>query len=160
MNEYVEYKSSLCSLRGLLGLGCLHILDKPELNPYMAKILGKLNEWLVLEGKEDLKDNIELFVEYYNDGLEKLTENRLTEFLEDYEFTSEDSELLATLAWTNIFGTIYLEELYNYPQYFTTKAIDCHECCGKIIEDSQGNTVYLPGKNNLSSEYYCGCSNK
>ena len=165
MNEYVEYRSSLCSLKNLLGLGCFHILEKEELMPYITRILSKINEWLILEDKEGIEDNIRLLIGYYEDGLDKIVEpGRMTELLDDYGYSKDDPEFkqkLFLVSWTNVFTTIYLEELYNYAYLFTDTPIDCHECCGSIGEDEEGNTVFTPRQTNLSSPYvgHCGCGN-
>ena len=164
MNELVTYKSSLCSLKNLLGLGCIHILQKEEFMPYITRILETLNSWLVLEDKESQAEVVKLFVGYYEDGLEKIAlgETGVEELLADYDYSSLDPDLdipCFLVSWTNVFSTIYLELLYNYPELFTTSPVDCHECCGTISEDSNGGLVYLPGTGNLSSSYIqCGCS--
>lgn len=157
MNELVSYKSNLCNLKSLLGLGCFHFIEKEELFPYTARIIETLNTWLTLEDKETQPENVKLFVGYYEDGLNKII-GKIDEILEDYGYT-RDSEFIQrhfVAAWINIFSTIYLELLYNYPSLFTTTPIDCHECCGTISEDSEGNSVYIPGSSNLSASF-CGC---
>lgn len=163
MNELVAYKSNLCNLKGLLGLGCIHLLEKEELLPYISRIIEKLNTWLTLEDKESQADNVKIFVDKYEDGLLKLIgPNRMNEFLEDYDYTKGEEGFIQryfVASWTNVYTTIYLELLYNYPSLFTTSPVDCHDCCGKIIEDSDGNLVYQSGIGNLSSSYVgCGCS--
>lgn len=160
MNEYVEYKNSLCSLKGQLGLNCFHIISKDEFMPYITKIISKLNEKLVMEDKARLEDRIKLFIEYYEDGLDKYAEGFIDEIDEEYGFESEDPEFkqdLFDVSWTNIFSSIYLQEMYNYAYLFTDTPIDCHECCGVIGKDELGNNVYIPDNHNLSSEYYCKC---
>lgn len=161
MNELVSYKSNLCNLRGLLGLGCIHLLEKEELLPYISRIIEKLNTWLTLEDKDSHSEVIRLFVGYYEDGIEKLIgPNRMSELFEDYDYTREDPEFIPeyfVAAWTNVYTTIYLELLYNYPSLFTTSPIDCHECCGTVSEDSNGNLVYNTTSGNLSSSYVGGC---
>ena len=163
MNELVAYKSNLCSLKNLLGLGCIHLLGNEELMPYISRIIEKLNTWLTLEDKESHEDNVKLFVDYYEDGLSKLIgPHKMTDLLGDYDYTRGDQDFTQryfVTAWTNVYTTIYLELLYNYPSLFTTSPIDCHECCGVISEDSDGNLVYQSGSGNLSSQYVnCGCS--
>ncbi len=165
MDSYVEYKSSLCSLKNLLGLGCIHILEKDELMPYISKIISGLNGKLILEGKDTTEENIKLFISYYENELDKILgdEEEMNDVISGYGFDpeSEDFSLKHFLvSWTNIYSTIYLEEMYNYAYLFTDSAIDCHECCGTIGEDENGNTVYTPGTTNISSKYYCGCGNK
>lgn len=164
MNALVEYKSSLCSLKNLIGLGCLHILEKEELMPYITKILSKINEWLIMEDKETIEDNIKLVIGYYEDGLEKIVEKgRLGELIEDdYGFDRKDPEFkqkLFLVSWTNIFTTLYLELMFSYSYLFFDSPVDCHQCCGEIGEDSEGNLVFTPSKTNLSSKYvgHCGC---
>lgn len=163
MNEYVEYKSTLCSLKNLLGLGCIHLYTRDELMPYITRILGKINEWLVLEDKSELSENVKLFISYYEDGMDKLIgPDRLEELFKDYDYSSDNENFVQEYfinAWTNIYTTIYLELLYNYSYLFTTAATDCHECCGTIGEDSEGNLVYNTTSGNLSSSHVnCGCS--
>lgn len=164
MDTYAEYKSSLCSLKNLLGLGCIHILSKEELMPYITKILSKINERLILEGKETTEENIKLFIDYYEDELDKiLGEGQIDQVIEGYEFNRTDPDFYLRyflVAWTNIYSTIYIEEMYNYSYLFTDKQIDCHECCGSVQEDENGNSVYVPGVTNISSKYYCGCGGK
>lgn len=216
MNELVEYRSSLCSLQKLLGLGCLHILEKEELLPYIVRILSTINGWLIMEDKEGIEENLKLVIGYYEDGLEKIVEKgRLRELLEDYGYgyvveeweekkkeetpqccldckmktfehpfrcdleIEEEEELdpgfsvtpeeeerfklkLFLVAWTHIFTTIYLEAMYNYSYLFTESALDCHECCGTIGEDEDGNLVFTPGSTGLGSKYLgsCGCGAK
>lgn len=155
MNELVEYKNSLCSLKNLLGLGCFHILEKEELLPYTTKILSKLNERLILEDKENFEENINLFVEYYKEELDLFTSGEVQTLMEKYE--CEGDEVLFGLSWMNIFTTIYIEEMYNYAYLFTDSSLDCHECCGTITEDDYGNSVFIPGKTNISLPYVCGC---
>lgn len=163
MNELVEYKSSLCSLKNLLGLGCLHILEKEELLPYITKILSTLNSQLIMEDKDSMEENIKLLVDYYNDGLEKLTTpGKMEGFVEEYGFSKQDpnfKQRFFVASWMNVFTTIYLQEMYNYAYLFTDQVIDCHECCGSISEDEKGNAVFIPGKTNISSKYIssCGC---
>ena len=163
MNELVSYKSNLCNLKGMLGLGCIHLLEKEELLPYISRIIETLNTWLTLEDKDSRRDVVKLFVEYYEDGLDKLIgPHRMNELLEDYGYTRSDPEFTQryfVASWTNVYTTIYLELLYNYPEFFTTSPIDCHECCGVVTEDSEGNLVYTSGDGNLSSSFIsCGCS--
>ena len=161
MNEYVEYKSSLCSLQGLLGLGCIHLLTHEELMPYMTKILSKINERLILEDRDNFEENIKLFIGYYETELDKLLEGP-DEVVEDYGFSKEDENFSLThflISWENIYSTIYLQERYNYSYLFVDSPIDCHECCGNVTEDGDGNLIYNSGKNNLSSKYMCGCGN-
>lgn len=161
MNEYVEYKSSLCSLQGLLGLGCIHLLNHEELMPYMTKILSKINERLILEDKNSFEENIRLFIEYYETELDKILEgSEIDEVIEDYGFSREVEGFSLRhflISWENIYSTVYLQEMYNYSHLFTDSPIDCHECCGDVTEDEDGNLVYTPGENNLSSKYMCGC---
>lgn len=162
MNELVAYKSNLCNLKGLLGLGCIHLINREELMPYISRILEKLNTWITLEDKESQFQNVKIFIEKYEDGLDKLIgPNRMNELLEDYGYTRGDQDFIPryfVASWTNIYTTIYLELLYNYPELFTTSPIDCHECCGSITEDLEGNLVYQTGVGNLSSSYIsCGC---
>lgn len=163
MNELVSYKSNLCNLKGLLGLGCFHFFEKDELMPYISRIIEKLTTWITLEDKSDHSENVKLFIQYFEDGFEKLIgPHRMNELLGDYEFTRSDPEFTQryfVTSWTNVFTTIYLELLYNYPELFTTSPIDCHECCGIISVDSEGNSVYQSGSGNLSSQYVksCGC---
>lgn len=164
MNELVSYKSNLCNLKRLLGLGCIHLLEKEELLPYISRVIEKLNTELTLEDKESHRDNVSLFVSLYEDGLLKLIgPQRMNELLEDYGYTESDPDFTQcyfVAAWTNVYTTIYLELLYNYPSLFTTPPIDCHECCGSISEDKDGNPIYTSGVGNLSSQYIsCGCSN-
>lgn len=160
MSELVSYKSNLCNLKGLLGLGCIHLLEKEELLPYTSRIIEKLNTWLTLEDKESHQDNVKLFVELYEEGLIKLV-GPINELLEDYDYTRGDPDFIQryfVASWTNVYTTIYLELLYNYPSLFTTSPIDCHECCGSISEDQEGNPVYNSWSGNLSSQYInCGC---
>lgn len=163
MNELVAYQSTLCSLKGLLGLGCLHLFSREELLPYISRVLEKLNTWLILEGKSDHSENVRLFIQYFKDGLDKLIgPRRMKELLEDYDYSREDPNFIQryfVTSWTNVYTTIYLELLYNYPSLFTTTPIDCHECCGTISEDSDGNPVFQSGAGNLSSSYIsCGCN--
>ena len=163
MNELVSYKSNLCNLKGLLGLGCIHILEKEELLPYISRVIEKLNTWLTLEDKDSHRENVKLFVGFYEDGLDKLIgPHRMNELLEDYDYTRSDPDFTQryfVTSWTNVFTTIYLELLYNYPSLFTTSPMDCHECCGVISEDSDGNLVFNSNGGNLSSSYIsCGCS--
>lgn len=164
MDSYVEYKSSLCSLKNLLGLGCFHILEKEELMPYISKIISKINERLILDGKETTEENIKLFIGYYENELDKiLGDGLIDEVISDYGFdrTSENFYLRYFLvSWTNIYSTIYLEEMYNYSYLFTDSPVDCHECCGSVVKDEDGNSIYQSGSTNLSSKYYCGCGNK
>lgn len=164
MNSYAEYKSSLCSLKNLLGLGCIHILEKEELMPYISKIISKINERLILEGKETTEENIKLFIGYYEDELDKiLGEGQIDEVIEGYEFNRTDPDFYLRhflVSWTNIYSTIYLEEMYNYSYLFTDSPVDCHECCGEVVKDDDGNSIYQPGSTNISSKYYCGCGNK
>lgn len=160
MTSYVEYKSSLCSLKQLLGLNCLHILEKEELMAYITKIISKLNERLILEDKDSVEENIKLFVTYYDEELEKILGEQQNEVISDYGFDPGSSDFSLTnflISWSNIYSTIYLEEMYNYAYLFTDSPIDCHECCGKVLEDSDGNKYYAPTENNVSSKYYCGC---
>lgn len=160
MDNYVEYKSSLCSLKHLLGLGCFHILEKDDLMTYITKIISKLNERLILEDKDSTEENIKLFVTYYDEELEKLLGDQQEEVISDYGFDPESSDFSLKcflVSWSNIYSTIYLEEMYNYAYLFTDTPIDCHECCGKVMEDPDGNKYYTPDKNNVSSKYYCGC---
>lgn len=162
MNELVSYKSNLCSLKGLLGLGCIHIFDKEELLPYISRIIEKLNTWLTLEDKDSHPENVKLFIEYYEDGLLKIIgPNRMSEVLGDYDYSRDDPNFIPryfVASWTNVYTTIYLELLYNYPSLFTTSPIDCHECCGSISEDENGNLVYTSGEGNLSSSFVGCCS--
>lgn len=164
MNDLVSYKSSLCSLKNLLGLGCIHILQKEEFMSYITRILEIINSRLVLEDKDSHSDIVKLFIEYYEDGLEKISlgEEGVNRLLGDYDYASEDPDLdlpCFLVSWTNIFSTIYIELLYNYPELFTTSPVDCHDCCGSISEDEDGKFVYIPGAGNLSSSYFqCGCS--
>ena len=163
MNELVEYKSSLCSLKNLLGLGCLHILEKEELLPYITKILSTFNSRLIMEDKDSMEENIKLLVDYYNDGLEKLTTpGEMEGFIEEYGFSNTDpnfKQIFFVASWMNVFTTIYLQEMYNYSYLFTDQVVDCHECCGSVSEDEEGNAVFIPGKTNISSKYIssCGC---
>lgn len=162
MNELVSYKSNLCNLKSLLGLGCIHLLEKEELLPYISRIVEKLNTWITLEDKESHRDNVKLFIDFYEDGLDKLIgPHKMNELLEDYDYTRGDQDFTQryfVTSWTNVYTTIYLELLYNYPELFTTSPIDCHECCGTISEDSEGNPVYSSLSGNLSSSYVsCGC---
>lgn len=155
MNELVAYKSSITNLKALLGLGCFHIIEKEEFMPYIGRVIEKLNTWITLEDKSEHQDNVKLFVEYYNDGLSKLTTGELPgEY--GYEDLSDSERDCFIFSWTNIFTTLYLELLYSYPSLFTTAPIDCHECCGIITEDSEGNSVYKVTKENLSIGG-CGC---
>ena len=106
MNEYVEYKNSLCSLKNQLGLSCFHIITKEEFMPYITRIISKLTEKLVMEDKDSLEDRIRLFIEYYEDGLNKYAEGFIDEIDEEYGFESEDPEFkqdLFDVSWTNIF---------------------------------------------------------
>ena len=155
MNQIAEYKSSLCSLKNLLGLGCIHIFGDERLMPWISKIISVLNEKLIMEDKDLIEDNIKLFIDIYEEELELILSEKSQELIERYGY-SEPSDLFF-IAWTNIFSTIYIEELYNYSYLFTDSPIDCHECCGNTKEDENGNLVFIPEKNNISSKYYCGC---
>lgn len=176
MDSYAEYKSSLCSLKNLLGLGCIHILNKEELMPYISKIISKLNERLILEDKETTDENIKLFIKYYEDELDKLIgsdeetlglnkpdpveKTSADEVIEDYGFDPNDLDFNLNrflISWANIYSTIYIEEMYNYSYLFTDSSIDCHECCGSVTKDENGNLIYNSKSNNISSKYYCGC---
>lgn len=162
MDSFAEYKSSLCSLKNLLGLGCIHILNKKELMPYISKIISKLNERLILEDKDDTDENIKLFIKYYEDELDKLigSEEETNKVIKDYGFDPEDSDFnlkCFLISWTNIYSTIYIEEMYNYSYLFIDSSTDCHECCGSVTKDENGNLIYNSKSNNISSKYYCGC---
>lgn len=159
MNELVAYKSSIRNLKAMLGLGCIHLIEKEEFLPYVARVIEKLNTWITLEDKQTRKENIKLFIEYYEDGLKKMIIQN-SELLADYDYPGDEDFTLRYFiaSWTNVYTTIYLELLYNYPEFFTTQPIDCHECCGSVSEDEYGNPIYTSGSGNLSASFIgCGC---
>ena len=164
MTDFAEYRSSLCSLRSMLGIGCLHIWEDDVLMPYITRILSDLNEKMLLEGKETLEDNVAFFIEYYREGMSKIlgSDEDYKELVERYGYDINDPNFVCryfVAAWVDIMKTIYMTLLYNYPELFTTQAIDCHECCGSVQTDSNGNSFYTPNVNNLKLTD-CGCGRK
>ena len=147
MNEYVEYKSSLCSLQGLLGLGCIHLLNHEELMPYMTKILSKINERLILEDKNSFEENIRLFIEYYETELDKTLKERGADYGDYKEVSKVTFDLFKIIENASGFKNFSDDDKLSFFMVFN-KIARC--VCGRIKYDSlldiQGYIELIKGK--------------
>lgn len=65
---YIEYKAALDGVMTRLGLGATDHLVRPELAPYLTKIMSYLNRRLILLGSDDILDKLQEIFDIFDYG--------------------------------------------------------------------------------------------
>lgn len=163
-NEYVEYKSCVQTIKGLLGLSTINTWDTERLHPYQCLILKWFKENLVLADTGDIYANMRTLCDTIDQGnrilLETgepgdlLAEMGVTEKPEDWQ------DWLFCIAWTNTSTSLWETVRCNYAAVlWELEHVPCKCRCGCTEGTDLTPEDNLYGKlvGNGSRFSGCGC---
>lgn len=140
---YIKYKSSLTSIRNILGIGIPDIYMRPELAYYITMIYSYINKRLIMLGEnQELKTYIQEVFDIFLEGADRIVMcDALGLAVECGIDTSEEVEESDcwtsapycqdrfVFCWSNILTTLYIILSNTYASLLAQEQEDCC-CCG------------------------------
>lgn len=157
MSEYVEYKSLVRSLTGLLGLSCIDHWDTEWLHQGVLEVLRFLNQRLLENEAPDIYGNMKNLGSIIDEVNHSLLEGEgLEAFFPETEVDTEPLQV----AWTNVTTSVWGSIKCNYASVLWDlehQGCGCRCGCGDTENDDEDSLYGKLTGNGARFSSGCGC---
>lgn len=138
---YLTYQSSLNSIKSLLGITAIDIMERCELMPYYTYILKYLNDRILLLTDTSIKSRIQEVFDIFSYGTDKIICNSALDLAWDLGIETTDIYLegreipynqeYLVFSWSNLMTalSVRLKFQYSHLLYQNTNTGECYCCC-------------------------------
>ena len=153
---YINYSTSLASIRSMLGVGALDFYLRPELSPYVTYILCYLNRKLINLGVVDIKTYIQEVFDIFDHGADLIIVGAAFDlaievgidtgdvWIEGQEVPYMQDRFI--FCWSNVLTTITQILRLSYSGLFAQEEEDCPcKCGGTRITTNKENDEWSSG---------------
>ena len=151
---YLEYKVALDSLMSRLGIGITDFIVRPELSPYLTRILIYLNQQLVLLGDDaEMSEKLQKMFDIFDHGAELIIADSARNLAEEIGQLDESDEIVENtgeeeeeneyyvpydqdrfiFSWTNVLSSLITRLKIQYANLLVDEVSTqgCGCCCAK-----------------------------